>query len=61
MWVGQRVADGSGNVLDRDLGAEVRKKIIRAPFHSLTFVFDAFTKSRWKDSVKRFSRTEATS
>lgn len=28
VWVGQRVADGSGNVLDCDLGAEVRKKIV---------------------------------
>lgn len=32
MWVSQRVADGSGNVLDCDLGAEVRKKIVRGPF-----------------------------
>lgn len=46
VWVGQRVADGSGNVLDRDLGAEVRKKIVRGPFYPLTSVFDAFSKSR---------------
>lgn len=30
MWVSQRVADGSGNILDSDLRAEARRAMIRA-------------------------------
>lgn len=52
MWVSQRVADGSGNVLDCDLGAEIRRaKIMGAPpSDPLTFGFDDFTKHRWETS-----------
>lgn len=52
MWVSQRVADGSGNVLDRDLGAKDRRAIIRGapPTDPLTFGFEVFTKHRWENS-----------
>lgn len=52
MWVCQRVADGSRNVLDRDLGTEVRRTKIRGapPCDLLTLGFDVFTKHRWENS-----------
>lgn len=48
--VGQRVADGGGNILHRDLGAEVRRVLIREalrPLTCLTFSFEVYTKHRW--------------
>ena len=54
MWVSQRIADGSGNVLDCDLEAGFRRATIRGEgglfTDPLTFGFDVFTKSRWETS-----------
>ncbi len=52
MWVSQRVADGSRNVLNCDLRAGVRRAKIRGapPSDSLTFGFDVFTEHRWENS-----------
>lgn len=50
MWVGQCVADGGGNILHHDLGAEVRRVLIRdalGPLTCLTFSFEVYTKHRW--------------
>lgn len=52
MWISQGVADGSGNVLNRDLGAEVIRTKIRGapPSDPVTLGFDVFTKYRWENS-----------
>lgn len=52
MWVSQRVADGSRNVLDRDLGAKVERTEMKAvpPCDPATLGFDVFTKHRWESS-----------
>lgn len=40
MWVSQRIADGSGNILDHNLGVEVKKVIIRWAPHPDPVTFD---------------------
>lgn len=52
MWVSQRVAAGSRNVLNRDLGTEVRRTKISGapPCDPLTLGFDVFTKHRWENA-----------
>lgn len=40
MWVSQRIADGSGNILYHDLGVEVKKVIIRWAPHADLMTFD---------------------
>lgn len=49
MWVSQRIADGSGNILDHDLGVEVNKVIIDL----MTFDFDVSLKADGKTLLQQ--------
>lgn len=46
--VGQRVADGGGNILHCDLGAEVRRVLIRESLRPLTCLTFSFEVYRWE-------------